>query len=422
MSRMFSSLTVRNYRWYFGGQSISVAGTWMQTLALSFLVLHLTGSGTDLGLSIAARFLPILLLGPFGGLVADRYDKRRLLYFTQSAQAAVAVVFTILTAFDAATMPLVILLALALGALGVLDNPARQSMIGEMVPREHLANAVTLSSVSVNLSRVLGAAVGGALVAAVGLTVCFALNAVSFAAVLVSLAVMRPAEMTPAVPTPRAKGQVRAGFVYARKTPALLLPLVMLTITGTLAYEFPVTLPLVARGAFHGGAGTYGAMAAVMAIGAVIGGLVAASRRGERRPSTLGVAAIGWGVAILAAAAAPGLPVEFAALLFVGYGTITFNSSAKTALQLAAAPEIRGRVMALWAIAWGGSTVIGGPIVGWIAETLGSRWSLVAGGVPTLLLGLVMLPALRRMDRTPPSPSPAWPPASAPATAPAAHA
>jgi MFS family permease len=174
----------------------------------------------------------------------------------------------------------------------------------------------------------------------------------------------------------------------------------MLTVTGTLAYEFPITLPLMARGAFDGGAGTYGAMAAIMAIGAVVGGLVAASRSGRRRADTLGVAAIGWGLAIIAAAAAPTLPLEFAALAFVGYGSITFNSYAKTTLQLAAAPSMRGRVMALWALAWGGTTVIGGPLVGWIAQDFGSRWSLVTGGVPTLLVGILMLPALRRIDST----------------------
>ncbi len=396
-----SSLGVRNYRLYFWGQSISVAGTWMQTLALSFLVLHLTGSGTDLGLTTAVRFLPFVVLGPMGGVIADRYDKRRLLYLTQSASAAVAVIFAVLTALDAISLATVLVLSLVLGSLTVFDNPARQSLIAELVPRAQLPNAVTLSSVSINLARVLGAAAGGALVAVVGLASCFALNAVSFLAVLISLALMRAPEMFPARRVARAKGQVRDGLRYARRTPELLVPLVMLTITGTLAWEFPITLPLVARGAFHGGAGTYGAMAAVMAVGAVVGGLVAASRNASaRRARTLGIAAIGWGAAIIAAALAPDLPLELAALVFVGYGSVTFNSYSKTALQLAAAPSMRGRVMALWALAWGGTTVIGGPLVGWIAEEAGSRWSLVVGGVPTLLLGLLMLPALRRIDRT----------------------
>ncbi|SEG91672.1 Predicted arabinose efflux permease, MFS family [Actinacidiphila yanglinensis] len=400
LSRAFSSLSIRNYRLYFWGYSVSIAGTWMQTLALAFLVLHLTGSGADLGISTGARFLPLALLGPFGGLIADRYDRRRLLYLTQSASAAVAVAFALMTGLGAASFGGVVALSLALGVLTVFDNPARQSLIGDLVPREQLANAVTLNSVSVNLARVLGAAAGGALVAGVGLTTCFVLNALSFAGVLVSLVLMRPAEMNPVDRPPREKGQVRAGLRYARSTPALLLPLVMITITGALAYEFPVTLPLVARGALHGGAGTYGAMAAVMAIGAVLGGLVVAGRGNPRHSSSLAVASVGWGVAITAAALAPTLPWELLALLFVGYGGVSFNSLSKTALQLAAAPAMRGRVMALWALAWGGTTVIGGPLVGWVAQDLGSRWSLVVGGVPTLLLGIVMLPALRRVDRS----------------------
>jgi MFS family permease len=387
---------VRNYRLYFWGYSVSVAGTWMQSLALALLVLRLTGSGSDLGIATAARFLPFVVLGPVGGLVADRYDKRRLLYLTQSASAGIAVLFAVLTALDAINVGLVIGLSLLLGSLTVFDNPARQSLIGELVPRERLANAVTLNSVSVNMARVIGSAAGGAIVAALGLTTCFALNAVSFGAVIVSLARMRRSEMAPVDRPPRQKGQIRDGLRYTRRTPALLLPLLMLTITGMLAYEFPVTLPLVARGAFHGGAGTFGAMVTVMAVGAVVGGLIVAARGTPRRPGALAVASIGWGLAILAAALAPDLAVELAVLPFVGYGSITFNSLSKTAMQLAAAPSMRGRVMALWAMAWGGTTVVGGPLVGWIGQTFGSRWSLIAGGAPTLALGLLMYPVMRR--------------------------
>jgi MFS family permease len=396
--RIAPSLSVRNYRLYFWGQSVSIAGTWMQTLALAFLVLRLTGSGTDLGLVTGARFLPFVLLGPFGGLIADRHDKRRLLYVTQTAQATVALALALLTATGVISIPVVVALSLALGMTTVFDNPARQSLIAELVPREQLANAVTLNSVSLNVARIFGSALGGALVAGVGLAACFALNALSFVAVLISLMLMRGAELQPAERLPRARGQVRAGLRYAWRTPALLLPLVMLFVTGTLAYEFPITLPLVARGAFGGGAGTYGAMAAVMAAGGVVGGLLVAGRR--RRPSAaaLGPAAIGWGIAITAAALAPTLACELLILPFVGFGSIAFNSQAKTALQLAAAPSMRGRVMALWAIAWGGTTLIGGPIVGWVAQDLGSRWSLVVGGLPTIVLGALMLPGLRRID------------------------
>ncbi len=397
--RVFASLGVRNYRLFFWGYSISIIGTWTQQLALAYLVLRLTGSGTDLGLATGARFLPFLLLAPFGGLIADRYDKRLLLYVTQAASAVVAVLFTVLTALHAIDMVTVIVLSVALGLVTVVDNPARQALIAELVPRDRLGNAVTLNSVAVNLSRVVGSALGGTLVATVGLSTCFALNAVSFGAVLLNLALMRSGEMLPVDRPARARGQVREGLRYVRRTPALLLPLLMLVVTGTLAYEFPVTLPLVAGGAFHGGPGAYGAMATSMALGAVGGGLVVAARGGARRASSLGAAGIGWGVAILAAALAPNLWWELAALPFVGYGSISFNSLSKTAMQLAAEPAMRGRVMALWSMAWGGTTVVGGPLVGWVAEEWGSRWSLVAGGVPSLLLGALMLPALRRIDR-----------------------
>ncbi|WP_213816901.1 MFS transporter [Glaciihabitans sp. dw_435] len=400
-----SSLRVRNYRLYFFGQAVSVAGTFMQTLALSFLTLQLTGSGTALGIVAGARILPFVLLGPIGGVIADRYDKRRLLYVTQSASAVGAVVFAVLAALGAVTYPVLIVLSLVLGCLTVFDNPARQSLIADLVPRETLANAVVLNSVSLNVARVLGSVIGGALVALVGIPVCFLINAASFVAVLVCLAAMRAGDMLPAVRQPRAPGQVRAGVRYALGTPELLFPLLMLTITGILAYEFPTTLPLLAIGAFGGTAATYGAMAAVMAGGAIIGGLIAASRKAPRRSSSLAVTAIGWGVAILITGLAPTLPIALIALAFVGYGSVTFNSTAKTTLQLATRPEMRGRVMALWGLAWGGSTVIGAPLVGWIAEEFGSRWGLIIGGAPTILLGLILYPVLRHRDRATSAPT-----------------
>ncbi len=206
-------------------------------------------------------------------------------------------------------------------------------------------------------------------------------NALSFVAVLVSLAAMRRAELFPARRVARSKRQVREGLRYVRSTPELLVPLVMIAVIGTLAWEFPVSLPLMARNIFHGGAGAYGVMASVMGVGAVIGGLISAARP-RPRTRALCLAAIGWGIAILAASAAPTLPLELTALLFVGYGSITFNSLAKTTLQLAATPSMRGRVMALWALAWLGSTPIGGPIVGWVGQTAGARWGLVIGGLP----------------------------------------
>jgi MFS family permease len=406
---MVSSLRQRNYRLFFFGQLVSVAGTWMQSIAQSFLVLDLTHSGTQLGLTSAARFLPMFLFGPVGGVFADRMNRKRVLYLTQSLSGLLAAVFAVTVATHSIRLWIVYLLAIALGFVNVFDNPARQSFISEMVTAEDLPNAVTLNSVAMNMARVFGAALGGVIAAAIGLALCFACNALSFAAVLVSLAAMRTAELFPAERVTRQKRQVRQGLRYVRSTPELLIPLVMIAVIGTLAWEFQVSLPLMASKVFHGGAAAYGVMASVMGGGAVVGGLISAARS-RPRTRALCLAAVGWGIAILAAAVAPSMALELAALVFVGYGSITFNSLAKTTLQLAAKPEMRGRVMALWGLAWLGSTPIGGPIVGWVGQAIGARWALVIGGVAALACGVLALPALTRIDRraaaqAPPAPA-----------------
>jgi MFS family permease len=401
-TQTFSSLAVRNYRLFFVGQLISVTGTWMQTVAQSFLVLELTHSGSALGLTTAARFAPMFLLGPWGGLIADRLDKRRLLLVTQALSAVLALAFAVLVATSAIQLWSVYLLATLLGLVNVFDNPARQAMISELVPREQLSNAVTLNSVTVNMARIFGAAAGGIVADTLGLALGFGLNALSFVGVISMLVLMSPADMAPAEPQVRERGQLRAGLRYVRSTPALLVPLLMIALVGALAWEFQVSLPLLAVRTFDGDAGTYGAMTAVMGAGAVIGGLFTAARRhpGARG---LAVAAIGWGVAITAAALAPTLPLEYVVLLFVGYGSISFNALAKTTLQLAAVPVMRGRVMALWALAWQGSTPVGGPIIGWVGQEFGPRWSLLAGGLPTIAVGLLALPVLARLSRAAPA-------------------
>ena len=405
--QMISSLRQRNYRLFFFGQLVSVAGTWMQTVAQSFVVLDLTHSGTQLGLTSAARFLPMFVFGPLGGVFADRMDRRRVLYVTQTLSGLLAGVFAVTVGTHSIRLWIVYLLALALGFVNVFDNPARQSFISEMVSAEDLPNAVTLNSVAMNMARVLGAALGGVIAAAIGLALCFTVNALSFGAVLVSLAAMRSSELFPAKRVSRQKKQVRQGLRYVRNTPELLIPLLMIAVIGTLAWEFQVSLPLMASKVFHGGAASYGVMASVMGGGAVVGGLISAARA-RPRARALCLAAIGWGIAILAAAVAPSMALELAALVFVGYGSITFNSLAKTTLQLAAKPEMRGRVMALWALAWLGSTPIGGPIVGWAGQAFGARWALVIGGVAALACGVLALPALTRIDRRPaPDTSPA---------------
>ena len=396
--QMVSSLRQRNYRLFFFGQLVSVAGTWMQAVAQSFLVLDLTHSGTQLGLTSAARFGPMFLFGPLGGVFADRMDKRRMLYLTQSLSGLLAAVFAVTIATHSIRLWIVYLLAVALGFVNVFDNPARQSFISEMVSADDLPNAVTLNSVAMNMARVFGAALGGVIAAAIGLALCFASTRCRSRPCWSRSPPCARSELFPAKRVARRKRQVRQGLRYVRSTPELLIPLVMIAVVGTLAWEFQVTLPLMASQVFHRGAAAYGVMASVMGAGAVVGGLISAARP-RPRARALCLAAIGWGIAILAAAAAPSLALELAALVFVGYGSITFNSLAKTTLQLAAKPEMRGRVMALWALAWLGSTPIGGPIVGWVGQAVGARWSLVIGGLPTLVCGILALPALTRIDR-----------------------
>lgn len=407
--QMVSSLRQRNYRLFLFGQLVSIAGTWMQTVAQSFVVLDLTHSGTQLGLTTAARFLPMFVFGPLGGVFADRMDRRRVLYVTQALSGLLAGVFAVTVGTHSIRLWIVYLLALALGFVNVFDNPARQSFISEMVSTGDLPNAVTLNSVAANMARVFGAALGGVIAAAIGLALCFTFNALSFGAVLVSLAAMRSSELFPAERVSRQKKQVRQGLRYVRNTPELLIPLLVIAVVGTLAWEFQVSLPLMASKVFRGGAASYGVMASVMGGGAVVGGLISAARA-RPRARALCLAAIGWGIAILAAAVAPSFALELAALVFVGYGSITFNSLAKTTLQLAARPEMRGRVMALWALAWMGSTPIGGPIVGWTGQAIGARWALVIGGLAALACGVLALPALTRIDRRP---APDTPPAPA---------
>jgi MFS family permease len=393
--RTFSSLAVYNYRCFFVGQTISVSGTWMQAVAQAWLVLQLTGSGTALGLITAARFLPTLLFGPWGGLMADRLDKRRLLFVTQTVAALCAFVLATVVWTGVVQLWMVFAIALALGCVNVFDNPARQVFIPEMVPNEELPNAITLNSVTVNVARVIGPSIAGVMIAGVGLAACFLANAFSFVAVLVSLAVMRVAALRPSTLEPRERGQVRAGFRYVARTPELLVPLLMIAVVGTLAWEFQVSLPLMAERAFHGDASTYGAFLAAMGVGAVVGGLLSASRS-YTAGTALARTSIAWGVVILAAALAPTMGLEMIALLFVGSGSIAFNALSKTTLQLRAAPHMRGRVMALWSVAYLGSTPIGGPIIGWIGQNVGPRWTLVVGGVSCILVGLVAYPYLAR--------------------------
>jgi MFS family permease len=397
IGRIFSSLRVPNYRLYFVGQIISLSGTWMQGVAQAWLVLDLTGSGTALGLVSSLQFLPVLLFGPLGGVLADRFDKRRILYVTQITAAILAAILGVLVLTDTVEVWMVYVLATCLGFVYVVDNPTRQTFIHELVGSENLTNAVSLNSVVVNVARVIGPGLAGTLILAVGLAPCFFINAASYAAVLLALFLMNPDRLQRTGRVARRKGQLIEGLRYVRATPEVLVPLVMMAVVGTLAYEFQVVLPLLARFTYNGDAGTYGTMSVLMGAGAVIGGLATAAA-GRRPATSLAWTAIVFGVIHLAAALAPTLLLTDIALIFLGAASIRFLALGNATLQLAAAPEMRGRVMALWAVAFLGSTPIGGPLIGWIGEHIGPRVAFGLGGVATLAAGILAYPALARVE------------------------
>ena len=398
--RTFSALSVPNYRRYYTGQAISLIGTWMQSVAQGWLVYTLTHSATDLGLAIALQTLPVLVLGPYGGVIADRVDKRKLMVVLQGAMGVQALVLGILTVIGAVKFSEICVLAVILGLNNTFENPARQAFILEMVGPDEIRNAVGLNSTLFNAARVIGPAVAGLLIASVGTGLCFLLNAASFVAVVVSLMTMDKSLLTPSIPAGREKGQVREGFRYVARTPRLVVPLVMMAIVGTLAYEFQVVLPVVAKGTFHGGAETYGFLTAAMGLGAVGGGLVTAAR-GRTGLRAFAIAAAFFGGAIGLAAVSPRLGFELAALVIVGWASVSFTATGNTTLQLEADPSMRGRVMSLWAVAFLGTTPVGGPLLGWIVAQSNGRVGLGVGAVSCLVAAGIGGIALWRLAGSP---------------------
>jgi MFS family permease len=396
--RTFAALANPNYRRWFAGQGVSLIGTWMQTIAQGWLVYTLSGSGTELGLVVALQMVPVLILAPYAGLIADRVNKRKLIIAVQAVMGVLALILGLLSVTGIVQLWEVFALAAALGIATAFDNPARQAFVMELVGPDHLRNAVTLNSVLVNAARAVGPAVAGILIATVGVSVCFLVNAGSYIAVIISLMLLDRTALRPSIPAPRSRGQLREGLRYVASTPALAVPLAMMAVIGALAYEFQVVLPIVARETFGGGAEDYGFLTAAMGAGAVIGGLVVA---GSGRTGTRAVisASLGLGVAILLAAAAPTLPLELAAMTIVGAASVTFLSVGNSTLQLAARPDMRGRVMSLWAVAFLGTTPIGGPIAGYVAENAGGRAGLLLGGVSCIVAGATAASILSQRGR-----------------------
>ena len=387
---MFSSLRIRNFRLYMAGLTVSVAGNWMQNVAVGWLVLQLTDSGTVLGAVTAARFAPLLVLGAWGGLVADRHDKRLLLRITAVVQLVVAAVLgglTITHVIDIWSLTGLILVA---GVVDVIDTPSRQAFMNNIVGRDRIGNAIALNSVLINGARVVGPGIAGFVIATVGVGPCFLLNAASFAATWLGLQLMRRDELIHTAVEVAAKRQIRAGLRYVLSTPDLRTPLLLVAVAGAFAWEFQVSIPLFTSDTFHGGASEFGWALSAISVGSIAGGLLAARRRLVTQRS-VAMSALLWGIAILAASFAPSLPVAYLLLAIVGSGAVTFNAMSKTFLQITSRDQMRGRVMALWSIGWQGTTVLGAPVVGVLGQTLGGRYGLAFGGICCVLVAVPVL-------------------------------
>ncbi|MET0727295.1 MAG: MFS transporter [Acidimicrobiales bacterium] len=395
----FRSLHHRNFRLFFSGQLVSQIGHWLSLIAQTLLVLELTDSGLALGLLAAAQFGPVLLFGAFAGLVADRSDKRKLLIVVQTFAMAQAFVLGALAFMDSPPLWGIYIVAAFGGLATAFDNPARRSFVVEMVPEEDVTNAVSLNSAMMTGARIVGPALGGLLVATVGFGWAFWLDGLTFIAVILGLRRIDPARLRPAPVQVRGKGQIRDGLRYARSIPELRVPLVMTAIVGTFAFNFQTVVPLFADRDLGGTDLTFSLLMSVVGLGSLAGAL-AAARRKDVNVHLVSHSAVAFGVAMLLLALSPNQPIAFLVGIVMGVTSITFMTTATAIVQLRADPSMRGRVLALQAIVFIGSTPIGGPIVGAISETFGARYALAVGALAAVIAGAYGLGSLRRAARS----------------------
>jgi MFS family permease len=405
LARSFASLSIPNYRRFFYGQLVSISGNWMQTVAEIWVILTLTGSGVAVGFTTALQFLPMLLVGAWGGLIADRMPKRRLLMTTQTLHVLPPLTLFALAVMGGLSPLAVYAVVFARGIVNAVDYPTRQAFVMEIVGEGRVVNAVNLNSVLIHSARIVGPALAGLLIATVGVAPCFAVNAASFGVMIVALAGMDTDALRPATVAPRERGAVRAGLRYVRATPQLWIPLGLMAIVGTLGFNFQAILPLLARFTFDGGASAYAALVTAMGIGAVAGALTNGAR-GTVTPALLAGAAIGFGALALLAAGAPWIGLEMLVLAPLGAVSVTLAASVNSALQLASAPSMRGRVMALYSVVFLGSTPIGAPLAGLLSERVDPRAALVMAGVAALVAGLLARIAFERVEDSAPGGSP----------------
>jgi MFS family permease len=409
--RTFESLRVRNFRLFVIGQLISTTGTWMQFVAQPWLVLQLTHSGTALGVDTALTFLPMMLVGAWGGLVADRFDNRRIQMVTQVLYASLALILWLLVTTGVVQVWMVYLLSFLTGCVTAVDMPTRQSFYMEMVGPENLTNAMSLNTATFTGSRVTGPAIAAALIGSVGVGPVFLINAITYLSVIVALLAMRPAELRPRRLAERKPGQVREGIRYVWHRMELRLPFLVMSVVFLAAFNFTVLVPLLAVRTFHGDAGTFGHLLATFGVGSLIGALVMASRASRAGVAGLSKLALALGLVTVGVALAPSLALEWPLMALTGAIGISFAITANSTLQLNSSDVMRGRVMALYGVVFLGSTPIGGPIVGWVGEHLGPRVGLAGGAVFAVAAGLAglvasgSLPARLRRSKLPAVPT-----------------
>ncbi|MFN2525525.1 MAG: MFS transporter [Actinomycetota bacterium] len=400
-SRTFDSLRVPNYRMFFGGQIVSWTGTWVQWVAQGWLVLRITDSGLGLGVVTAIQWLPILVLGAWAGVLADRVDKRRLLIFTNGSAAVLSLILGILTLTGVVTLWMVIAIALLLGVVTALDNPARQTFTMEMVGRARLPNAVSLNTATFTTARVLGPAIAGFLITSVGIGECFILNGLSFVPVTLALVFMNKSALTVGERVERRRGQIVEGLRYVRSVPVLATLLTMMAVIGTLEYNFVVLLPVFAKETFAGDAGTLGLIGSTLGAGMFIGSLANAAV-GKSDSRVLLIAGFALGSFTLLLAGAPSLWLAALLMVPLGAASMAFLTTMNSTLQLTSSDSMRGRVMAIYFVLFLGSTPIGAPIVGWVSEQFNPRVAIALGGVATLAActwGLMKLPHVSMSHR-----------------------
>jgi MFS family permease len=394
----FAALRVPNFRIYLGAHAVASTGTWMQNIALEWLVLELSGSPAAVGIAMGCQFLPMLLIGMYGGVIADRYPKRTVLMVTQTLNGLLSGALAVLTITGHVRVEHVYLFALAAGLVFVVDNPTRQVFVNEVVPERYVRNAIALNAAVFQTSRLVGPAVAGVMIATVGSGWAFAANALSYLAPLAALLLIRSADLLPAPALERAPGQMRSALAYVAARPHVLWTIVLVGVIGTFGLKFPVVLTAMADETFAGGAQLYGLFNVVLAVGSVAGALVAGGRT-HPRLRTLVLAAAGFGAAQIAAALAPGLGVFLVALVAMGVVNLAFQAMANSSVQTWVAPEVRGRVMGLYMLAFVGGTPFGGPVIGWVTEAFGARVGMAVCGLIPLLAAIVVAGVLARHVR-----------------------